>query len=146
MCHGERDPLTDRIIGAAMTVHSAFGAGLLESVYQNSLCLELRARGIRFQAQQAIDITYRDLHVGHLVTDIVVEERVILELKSVEKLEPIHTAQLITFLKATGIKTGLLIDFSVRHLRHGIKHVVYSQAGPFINVLCVLCVSSLPLW
>lgn len=104
---------------------SAFGAGLLESVYQKSLCLELRAQGIRFQAQQAIDITNRDQHVGHLVADIVVEERVILELKSVVKLEPIHTAQLITYLKATGIKTGLLINFNVRHLRDGINRVVY---------------------
>ena len=125
MRDSEKDPLTDRIIGAAMKVHSAFGAGLLESVYQKSLCLELRAQGIRFEAQKAIDITYRDQHVGHLVADIVVEGRVILELKSVEKLEPIHTAQLITYLKATGIKTGLLINFNVRHLRHGIKRVVY---------------------
>lgn len=121
----EQDPLTNRIIGAAMNVHSAFGAGLLESVYQNSLCLELVAQGIRFQSQKAIDITYREQHVGHLIADIVVEGRVILELKSVEKLEPIHTAQLITYLKATGIKTGLLINFNVRHLRHGIKRVVY---------------------
>ncbi|MCY3865331.1 MAG: GxxExxY protein [Chloroflexi bacterium] len=125
MSDSEKDPLTGRIIGAAMNVHSAFGAGLLESVYQKSLCIELRAQGIRFQAQQAIDITYRDQHVGHLVADIVVDGRVILELKSVEKLEPIHTAQLITYLKATGIKTGLLINFNVRHLRHGIKRVVY---------------------
>ena len=88
----ERDPLTRRIIGAAMSVHSAFGAGLLESVYQNALCIELRAQGIRFQAQQAIDIKYRDQHVGHLIPDIVVEGRVILELKSVESLLPIHVA------------------------------------------------------
>ncbi len=125
MKNSDRDPLTNRIIGEAMKVPSAFGAGLLESVYQKSLCLELRAQGIRFQAQQAIDITNRDQHVGHLVADIVVEERVILELKSVVKLEPIHTAQLITYLKATGIKTGLLINFNVRHLRDGINRVVY---------------------
>ena len=125
MSNAEQDPLTGRIIGASMNVHSAFGAGLLESVYQKSLCLELRAQGIRFQAQQAIDITYRSQQVGHLVADIVVEGRVILELKSVEKLLPIHTAQLITYLKATGIKTGLLINFNVRHLRQGIKRVVY---------------------
>ena len=125
MINAENDPLTRRIIGAAMNVHSEFGAGLLESVYQNALCIELRAQGIQFQAQQAIDIKYRDQHVGHLIADIVVERRVILELKSVEKLEPIHTAQLITYLKATGIKTGLLINFNVRHLRHGIKRVVY---------------------
>ena len=125
MSNVEQDPLTGKIIAAAMNVHSEFGAGLLESVYQNALCIELRSRGIQFQAQQAIDIKYRDQHVGHLIADIVVEGRVILELKSVEKLEPIHTAQLITYLKATGIKTGLLINFNVRHLRHGIKRVVY---------------------
>lgn len=125
MRNAEKDPLTGRIIGAAMNVHSAFGAGLLESVYQNALCLELKAQGIRFQAQQAIDFTYRDQPVGHLIADVVVEGRIILELKSVEKLEPIHTAQLITYLKATGMKTGLLINFNVRHLRHGIKRIVY---------------------
>lgn len=106
-----------------MNVHSAFGAGLLESVYQNALCIELRAQGIRFQTQHAIDIKYRDQHVGHLIADIVVEERVILELKSVESLLPIHVAQLITYLKASGLKTGLLINFNVRHLRHGIRRV-----------------------
>lgn len=107
-----------------MNVHSEFGAGLLESVYQNALCIELRTQGIRFQAQQAIDIKYRDQHVGHLIADIVVEGLVILEIKSVEKLQPIHTAQLITYLKATGIRTGLLLNFNVCHLRHGIKRVV----------------------
>ncbi|MDE2775089.1 MAG: GxxExxY protein [Chloroflexota bacterium] len=125
MSGSEKDPLTGRIIGAAMNVHSAFGAGLLESVYQNALCIELEAHGIRYQAQQAIDIKYRGQHVGRLIADIVVEDRVILELKSVDSLLPIHTAQLITYLKATGIKTGLLINFNVRHLRHGIKRVVY---------------------
>jgi len=125
MSNAEQDPLTGQIIGASMNVRSAFGAGLLESVYQKSLCLELRAQGIRFQAQQAIDITYRSQQVGRLVADIVVEGPVILELKSVERLLPIHTAQLITYLKATGIKTGLLINFNVRHLRQGIKRVVY---------------------
>jgi len=84
----------------------------------------LKAQGIRFQAQQAIDIKYRDQHVGHLIADIVVEGCVILELKSVENLLPIHVAQLITYLKASGIKTGLLINFNVRHLRHGIKRIV----------------------
>jgi len=107
-----------------MQVHSEFGAGLLESVYQNALCIELRARGIRFHAQKAIDIRYRDQHVGHLIADIVVEGRVMLELKSVEELQPIHTAQLITYLKASGIQTGLLINFNVRYLRQGIKRVV----------------------
>lgn len=125
MSDSEKDPLTGRIIGAAMNVRSEFGAGMLESVYQNAMCIELNAQGIRFQEQQAIDIKYRNQHVGHLIADIVVEGRVILELKSVEKLEPIHTAQLITYLKATGVKTGLLINFNVRHLRHGIKRVVY---------------------
>ncbi|MCY3979512.1 MAG: GxxExxY protein [Chloroflexi bacterium] len=119
----QQDPLTGRTIAAAMNVHSAFGAGLLESVYQNALCVELEAQGIRFQAQKAIDIKYRDQHVGHLIADIVVEGSVILELKSVESLLPIHVAQLITYLKASGIKTGLLINFNVRHLRHGIKRV-----------------------
>ncbi len=119
----EQDPLTHRIIGAAMRVHSDLGPGLLESVYQNALCVELQEQGMRFRAEQPVDVIYRGRHVGHLYADIIVEGRVILELKSVENLAPIHSAQLITYLKATGLRTGLLINFNVRHLRDGIKRV-----------------------
>ena len=119
----EQDPLTYRIIAAAMSVHSDLGPGLLESVYQNALCVELQEQGMRYRAEQPVDVVYRGQHVGHLYADVIVEERVILELKSVEKLAPIHTAQLITYLKATGLKTGLLINFNVRHLRDGIKRL-----------------------
>lgn len=119
----EQDPLTHRIIGAAMSVHSDLGPGLLESVYQNALCVELQEQGMSFRAEQPLDVIYRGRHVGHLYADIIVEGRVILELKSVEELAPIHTAQLITYLKATGLRTGLLINFNVRHLRDGIKRL-----------------------
>lgn len=106
-----------------MRVHSDLGPGLLESVYQNALCVELQEQGMRFRAEQPVDVIYRGRHVGHLYADIIVEGRVILELKSVENLAPIHSAQLITYLKATGLRTGLLINFNVRHLRDGIKRV-----------------------
>lgn len=119
----EQDPLTHRIIGAAMSVHSDLGPGLLESVYQNALCVELQEQGMRFSAEQPVDVVYRGRQVGRLYADIIVEGRVTLELKSVEELAPIHTAQLITYLKATGLRTGLLINFNVRHLRDGIKRL-----------------------
>ena len=119
----EQDPLTHRIIGAAMSVHSELGPGPLESVYKNALCVELQEQGMRYNAEQPVDVVYRGRHVGHLYADIIVEKRVILELKSVDNLAPIHTAQLITYLKATGLRTGLLINFNVRHLRDGIKRV-----------------------
>lgn len=106
-----------------MSVHSALGPGLLESVYQNALCVELQEQGMRYSAEQAVEVVYRGRHVGHLYADIIVEEQVILELKAVEQLAPIHTAQLITYLKATGLRTGLLINFNVRHLRDGIKRL-----------------------
>ena len=106
-----------------MRVHSDLGPGLLESVYQNALCVELQEQGMRYSAEQPVDVAYRGRHVGHLYADIIVEERVILELKAVEELAPIHTAQLITYLKATGLRTGLLINFNVRHLRDGIKRL-----------------------
>jgi len=106
-----------------MSVHSDLGPGLLESVYQNALCVELQEQGMSYRAEHPVDVVYRGRHVGHLYADIIVEGRVILELKAVEKLAPIHTAQLITYLKATGLRTGLLINFNVRHLRDGIKRL-----------------------
>ena len=119
----EQDPLTHRIIGAAMSVHSELGPGLLESVYLNALCVEPDEQGIRYRAEQPVDVIYRGRHVSHLYADIIVEGKVIIELKSVEKLAPIHTAQLITYLKSTGVRTGLLINSNVRHLRDGIKRL-----------------------
>ncbi len=118
------DPLTYDIIGAAIDAHRILGPGLLESVYEEALCIELEERGLSLERQKRIDIDYRGRIIGDLFADIIVESGVILELKSVEKLLPIHTAQLLTYLKLTGIQKGLLINFNVATLKQGIKRII----------------------
>ncbi len=116
-----RDDLTHEIIGAAMEVHSEMGAGLLEQIYENALCVELTRRGIGHQKQMRMPVQYKGVAVGDLYADLVVEGRVIVELKSVRELAPIHQAQLITYLKLSRIKTGLLINFNVVSLKKGVR-------------------------
>jgi GxxExxY protein len=120
----ERDPLTGGIIAAAIEVHRLLGQGLLESIYQRALCHELHLRGTPFQPQRPVPVAYKGVNLGDdLRLDIVVADQVIVELKAVEKLLPIHDAQLITYLKLTGLHVGLLINFNVRLLKEGIKRI-----------------------
>ncbi|MCY3796996.1 MAG: GxxExxY protein [Chloroflexi bacterium] len=119
----EHDELTYRINGAAIVVHRELGAGLFESIYENALCIEFQQRGIQYQRQKRFQVEYQGEPVGHMVADLVVEEEVIVELKSVKELLPIHEAQLIAYLKAAKLKTGLLINFNVRLLKSGIKRI-----------------------
>ena len=113
--------LTHRIIGAAIEVHQALGAGLLESAYEKCLCYELELRGIAYQSQVALPLVYKwiDLDCDYKM-DIVVEDKVVLELKSVEAVLPIHEAQLITYLRLSHKRLGLLMNFNVPYLRDGI--------------------------
>jgi GxxExxY protein len=117
--------LSNEIIGAAIEVHRHLGPGLLESAYEQCLCRELSERGIPFQRQLPLPLQYKgmSLDCGYRL-DIVVDNRVILELKAISALEPIHTAQVLTYLKLSGYKLGLLINFNVPALKHGIKRVV----------------------
>jgi GxxExxY protein len=117
----DQDQLTEKIIGAAMKVHSALGPGLLESAYQACLVHELRRQGLNVKAEVILPVVYEGVEVdaGYRL-DILVEDRVIVELKSVEKTLPVHEAQLITYLKLSKCKVGLLINFNVKHLREGI--------------------------
>ena len=121
----ENDTLTERVIGAALKVHSAIGAGCLESTYHACLEYQLRVDGLNFGHQVKLPVTYRDvtLDAGYRI-DFLVENCVIVELKAVEKLLPLHLAQLMTYLKLSGQTVGLLINFNVPHLRHGIRRVV----------------------
>jgi GxxExxY protein len=121
----ERDPLSSRVLGAAIEVHRLLGPGLLESIYHRALCHELALRGVPFVSQQPVRVNYKGVDLGDdLKLDIHVEDALILELKAVEKLLPLHESQLITYLKLTGRKTGLLINFNVRLLKDGIKRIV----------------------
>ena len=121
----ERDPLTNEIIGLAIEVHRGLGPGLLESAYEACLCYELEQQGVPFRRQVRLPVVYKEvtLDCGYRM-DLVVDETVIVELKVVEKLMPIHEAQLIKFLKLSGLQTGLLLNFNTPVLKHGIRRVV----------------------
>jgi GxxExxY protein len=121
----ERDPLTDRIIGLAIEVHRGLGPGLLESAYQECLCFELREHEIPYRRQVPLPVRYKsvDLDCGYRM-DIVVEEKLILELKIAERLLPVHEAQLLTYLKLSGIRTGLLLNFNTPVLKDGLRRMV----------------------
>ena len=116
--------LTESIIGAAITVHRELGPGLLESVYEKCLAFELADRGLSVTTQQEIPVRYKNLTFDcGFRADLVVENKVLLELKSIDQLMPIHTSQVITYLKLTGLRTALLINFNVPTLRTGLKRI-----------------------
>ncbi len=117
--------LTGEIIGAAIAVHRELGPGLLESTYEECLVVELEDCGLRMQRQVLLPVCYKDriLDAGYRI-DLLVEDKVIVELKAVQKLEPIHEAQLLTYLKLAGKRLGLLINFNVHLLRDGLKRMV----------------------
>jgi GxxExxY protein len=118
------EELMHNMIGAAIEVHRHLGPGFIESIYEQALCHELSLRGIKFERQKEIVITYKGFKMAGQRLDILVEGKLILELKSVEQIVPIHIAQLISYLKSTGLRAGLLINFNVQQLRSGIKRVI----------------------
>jgi GxxExxY protein len=117
--------LTEAIIGSAMEVHRALGPGLLESTYEMCLCRELSIRGVRFERQVPIAVEYKGvkLDCGYRA-DVVVEDSVLVEIKAIDSLVSIHEAQLLSYLKLGGWKIGLLINFNVELLKHGIRRRV----------------------
>jgi GxxExxY protein len=121
----ERDPVTEKVIGLAIEVHRHLGPGLLESAYEECLCYEFTQASIPFSRQVALPVIYKNVNLdcGYRM-DIVVDELIILELKTVEKILPIHHAQLMTYLKLGNMKTGLLMNFNNAVLKDGIKRVV----------------------
>jgi GxxExxY protein len=118
------DDLTGKIIGCAMKVHTVLGPGLLESAYEACLRYELTKAGLKVEQQKPIPLIYEEvkLDCGYRL-DLLVEDRVIVEIKAVESLSPLASAQLLTYLKLHNRKIGLLINFNVRHLRDGIKRI-----------------------
>ncbi len=120
-----RDPLTNRVIGLAIGVHRELGPGLLESAYEECLCFELKQNGIDFARQVPLTIVYKGIQLdcGDRL-DIVVQKNVILEIKSVDQLLPVHDAQLLTYLKLSGYKVGLLINFNTVFVKDGIRRLV----------------------
>jgi GxxExxY protein len=121
----EKDTLTEKIIGAAIQVHRELGPGLLESTYETCLSYELSLNGLKIERQKAIPIFYkgRKLDAGYRL-DLVVEDQVIVEIKAVSELMPIHEAQLLSYLKQIGTGRGLLINFNVKLLKNGIRRLI----------------------
>ncbi len=123
----EVDQLAHQVIGAAIEVHRTLGPGFLESVYEEALCVELAFLGLPFTRQQTFGLNYRGHVVGQARLDLLVDGRLLVELKAVESLMPIHSAQVLSYLKMTGLRLGLLLNFNVPVLRNGgIKRVVLS--------------------
>jgi GxxExxY protein len=121
----EQDPLTREVIGAAIEIHREIGPGLLESVYQLCLEHELRLRGVEHKPQEPLPLVYKGLTLDvDLRMDFFFPGRLVVELKAVEKLLPIHEAQLLTYLRLTRTRVGLLINFCVPVLKDGIKRMV----------------------
>lgn len=116
-----RDPLTAEIIGGAIEVHKALGPGLLEAVYEECLAAELSDRGLRVARQVAVPVTFkgRRLDIGYRA-DMIVNDEAVLELKAVEKVTPVHEAQLLTYLRLSGKRVGLLLNFDSAYLRDSI--------------------------
>jgi len=124
------DDITRAIIGSAIEIHRELGPGLLESAYEKCLVYELQEKGFQTERQKPLPINYKGVKLDaayHL--DVVVENKIILELKSVESLLPIHTAQLLSYLRLSNLHVGLLINFNVPKLKDGIKRIVNEYKG-----------------
>jgi GxxExxY protein len=116
--------LTERIIGCAIEVHRQLGPGLLERSYEAALCIELQSAGLNFVRQPIFSAIYKGQMICEYRLDLIVEDAVVLEIKSIERFDPVFEAQVLTYLRVTGKKAGLLINFNSRLLRDGVKRYV----------------------
>lgn len=136
--------ITEKVIGAAIEVHRHLGPGLLESAYEECLCFELNHRGLRFQRQLASPIRYKEILLeSSYRIDLLVEDCIVVEVKSVESMVAVHAAQLLTYLKLSNKRVGLLINFNVPLLKDGVRRVVNSfdsDSSPLLSPR--LCVSA----
>ena len=119
----DRDKLTETIIGCAFKVSNTLGCGFLEKVYENALVIEINKTGLKCEQQKPIPVTYQGINVGDYFADILVDEQVILEIKATKGIDDSHQAQLLNYLKATGIHRGLLLNFGTPKL--GYKRMVF---------------------
>jgi len=113
--------LTEKAIGCAIEVHKQLGPGLLESIYENALCIELDLCKIKYERQKALNAIYKNKNVGDFRVDLVIEEKVVIELKSVERHDSIFEAQILSYMKLGGYKLGLLINFNPKLVTEGVK-------------------------
>ncbi|MCK5076120.1 MAG: GxxExxY protein [Calditrichia bacterium] len=120
----ELNKITEKIIGCSIEVHQTLGPGLLESVYESALCAEFDLQNIKYEKQKVLPVVYKNQNVGDFRIDILVEDVIVLELKSVERYEPVFEAQLLSYLKLGGYHIGLLINFNSKLLKDGIKRMI----------------------
>jgi GxxExxY protein len=121
---------TDRILRCALEVHRVLGPGLLENVYESALCIELKANNIGFVRQLGVPLFYKGELISEHRPDLIVENKVVVEVKSVEQLAPIHWAQVLTYLKVTSLNVGLLLNFNSPTLKAGTRRVVLGACSP----------------
>ena len=115
--------LTGQIIGYAIEVHRHLGPGLLESVYESALCIELRAAGFKFKRQVGVPVLYKGILIAEHRPDLVIDDRVVVEIKSVKSFEPVFVAQMLTYLRITGLKVGLILNFNRAVMKNGIHRI-----------------------
>ena len=120
----ELTSLTGEVVGACIAVHRSLGPGLLEAIYQRAVSVELDARGITHDVERTVPVWFRGQLVGHHRLDLVVDDRVVVELKAAERLTPYHVAQTLSYLRVTHLRVGLLVNFNVPVLKDGIRRVV----------------------
>ncbi len=120
----ELNQMTERIIGCAIEVHRHLGPGLLEHAYEEALCVEFELRGLNYQRQVGVPLNYKGRAIGEYRIDLLVEGAVVVEIKSVERHDPVFEAQVLTYLRVTGCKVGLLINFNSKLLKSGIKRMI----------------------
>ena len=126
MLYGEPElnALSEKIIGCAIEVHREFGPGLLESAYETALCMELKNAGLRVARQVGIPLYYKGELISEHRPDLIVEDQIVVEIKSIARFEPIHMAVMLTYLRVTGLHAGLLLNFNTPFLNQGIKRVM----------------------
>ena len=120
----QADQVMSETIGCAIRVHRTLGPGFLESIYRKAMCVELEASGLSYEAERPVQVKYRGVEIAGQRVDLIVEGQIVAELKAVVKLDEVHRAQVISYLRATGLRGGLLINFRVAVLRHGVRRVV----------------------
>ena len=120
----EQEQLIKKVIGVAIEVHRHLGPGFIENIYERALCYELQLQGIPFEKQVEISVPYKDISIPGQRLDLIIDKCLIIELKAVEEIIPIHEAQLLSYLKSTGLKVGLIINFKAKQLKSGIRRIV----------------------
>ena len=120
----ETEDIVERVIGAAIEVHRHLGPGYLESIYHKAMCVELAERQLAFEVEKRVSLEYKGRQLAYHKLDLIVEQRVIVEVKAVAQLEEIHGAQLVAYLRATGLRAGLLMNFNKPVLKAGLRRIV----------------------